>query len=275
MDAYAKAAREVPHAEAPHEHLSPWPLFLAIGVIGLYYGVLFRGPILGLSILMFLAALYGWIYEDYNRWRQAPAHAEEPPLAPDASFARKMLARPVAWWGVIIFLLTEIMLFGGLFGVYFSAKAASPTWPPQGAPELPVFATGINTVILVSSGVTMHVGIMFLKRNNRTLFLMLFAATIGLGVTFLYNQVTEYLELFHGGFNLSSRVYGASFFALTGVHGAHVTAGLAGLTAVFSRGMLGQFDAKRHLGIEGVAIYWHFVDFVWIFLYLVIYVRVI
>jgi cytochrome c oxidase subunit 3 len=136
-------------------------------------------------------------------------------------------------------------------------------------------ATGINTAILVSSGDTMHLGIMALRRDNRPWFLAMFAATIFLGLVFLYNQVVEYLELFHHGFNLDSGVYGAAFFSLTGVHGAHVTAGLAGLVAVFGRGLAGQFDSKRHLGVEGVAIYWHFVDVVWIFLFLVIYVRVI
>src|SRR5258706_10512930 len=138
MDAYSKTAREVPHAEAPHEHLSPWPLFVAIGVIALYYGLLFKGPILGLSILMFLAALYGWLFEDFSHWKKAPAHGAEAELPAEASFAQKLLAKPVAWWGVIIFLLTEIMLFGGLFTVYFLGKANAATWNPV---ELPVFKT--------------------------------------------------------------------------------------------------------------------------------------
>jgi len=274
VHSYGKVAREVPPAPAHHEHLSPWPLFLALGIMLLYYGVIFKGPVLGIAVILVLAALYGWVYEDYTTWRRAPQHAEEE-LPDDASLMRKWMAKPVAWWGVILFLLTEIMLFGGLFVVYFTAHASSPVWPPASAPELPVFATGINTAILVSSGVTMHVGIMFLKRNYRTAFLVLFAATIALGALFLFNQVAEYIELFGEGFNLSSGVYGASFFALTGVHGAHVTAGIGGLTGVFTRGLFGQFNAKRHTGIEGVALYWHFVDFVWIFLYLVIYVRVV
>ncbi len=275
MHANAKTAREVPSAKAPHEHLSPWPIFIAIGVIGLYYGVLFRGPILGLAILMFLAALYGWLFEDYSHWKKAPAHSEEAELPSDASFARKMLAKPVGWWGVVIFLLTEIMLFGGLFTLYFLSKASASQWPPAGTPDLPVMKTGINTVILVSSGFTMHIGIWFLKRSSRVAFLTLFAATIVLGITFLYNQVTEYLELMGQGLTLASGSYGGPFYLLTGVHGAHVTAGIAGLVGVFSRSLFGQFDAKRHTGIEGVAIYWHFVDVVWIFLYLVIYLRVI
>lgn len=271
MSEYPKVAREVAHA--PHEHLSPWPLFVAIGTISLYYGVLFHGPVLGIAVLLFLSGIYGWIYEDYMHWKRPAAAAEEHALPADSGFLKKMLARPVAWWGVIIFLLTEIMLFGALFTFYFTAKIGQSSWPPSGVPELPVFSTGINTAILVSSGFTMHVGIMFLKRNSRTMFLVMFGATIALGGLFLYNQVTEYLDLMGEGFSLSSGTYGAAFYTLTGVHGAHVTAGLAGLTAVLARSLLGQFDAKRHLGIEGVAIYWHFVDFVWIFLYIVIYLR--
>ena len=243
-------------------------------MILLYYGVIFRGPVLGLGVLMFLAALYGWIYEDYTTWRKGGVAHEVHEPDPDAGLLQRLVARPGAWWGVVIFLLTEIMLFGGLFALYFTAKTGQSVWPPASAPPLPVGATFINTLILVASGFTMHFGIMFLKRESRTGFLVMFAATLALGGTFLYNQVIEYLELMHEGFNVTSGVYGGSFYMLTGIHGAHVTAGLAGLTAVFARGVLGQFDAKRHLGIETVAIYWHFVDIVWIFLFLVIYVRV-
>jgi cytochrome c oxidase subunit 3 len=281
--AYAKAApgtadaahAGAPHAEAPHEHLSPWPFFIAMSVLVLYYGVIFRGPMLGLGVLFFLASVYGWVYEDYMAWKKGGAHVEEHAVDPDASTLQKWIAKPGAWWGIVIFLLTEVMLFGGLFALYFNAKAGKAEWPPAGSPTLPVMNTGVNTAILVASGFTMHFGIMALKRNMRTMFLALFAATIFLGAWFLFNQVTEYLELMGEGFNVSSGVYGGAFYALTGVHGAHVTAGLAGLTCVFVRGALGQFDAKRHLGIEGVAIYWHFVDVVWIFLYLVIYVRIL
>jgi cytochrome c oxidase subunit 3 len=112
---------------------------------------------------------------------------------------------------------------------------------------------------------------MALRRDSRTWFLLLYFATIVLGATFLFNQVSEYLSLFGEGFNLSSGVYGASFYLLTGVHGAHVTAGLVGLMVVFGRGLSGQFTKGRHIGLEGVAIYWHFVDFVWIFLFIVVY----
>jgi len=265
-------AREAPHGEAPQEHLSPWPLAVAIGTILLYYGVLFRGPVLGLAIVVFLSALYGWLYEDYSKWRKGPSEQEEHKvLAGDAHLIERLLSRPTAWWGVVIFLLTEIMLFGGLFALYFNAQNGAKEWPPAGAVELPVFNTFVNTVLLVSSGVTMHVGMMALRRDSRSWFLILYFATIVLGGVFLFNQVTEYLTLFEEGFNLSSGVYGASFYLLTGVHGAHVTAGLVGLMAVFGRGLSGQFTGHRHIGLEGVAIYWHFVDFVWIFLFVVVY----
>jgi cytochrome c oxidase subunit 3 len=266
-------AREVPHGEEPHEHLSPWPLAVGIGVALLYYGILFRGPALGLAIIVFLSALYGWLYEDYSRWRKGPSEQEEHKELPaDASRFQRMLARPTAWWGVVIFLLTEIMLFGGLFAIYFNAQNASPAWPPKGAVELPVFSTFLNTVLLISSGVTMHLGMIALRRQSRTWFLVLYLGTIILGAGFLFNQISEYIGLFGEGFNLSSGVYGASFYLLTGVHGAHVTAGLVGLIVVFGRGLSGQFNKERHIGLEGVAIYWHFVDFVWIFLFIVVYV---
>ena len=265
-------AKEAHAPAAHHEHMSPWPPVLALGTLLLYFGVIFHGWVLGLGIILFLVALFGWILEDYTRWKDPSLdyheHIEPPE---DASFLARWMARPVAWWGIVLFLLTEIMLFGALFGLYFVSRAAAGGFPPAGAPQLPVFATGINTAILVSSGFTMHFGIMAMRRGSRTWFLGMFALTIFLGGLFLYNQVSEYLELFHEGFSLSSGVYGAAFFSLTGVHGAHVTAGLAGLTAVFLRGMGGQFDGKRHMGVEGVSIYWHFVDIVWIFLFLVIY----
>ncbi len=285
MHATAHEASHDEGAHDPSEHLSPWPPIISLGVLLLYFGVIFRGPVLGAGIILFLAALYGWITQDYVKWKKAPGagHAEEEHILPAPGGERKLfanwvaraVARPAAWWGIVLFLLTEIMLFGALFALYFVSKAQYATFPPEGSPELPVFATGVNTVILVSSGVTMHLGIMALRKDNRAWFLVMFALTIALGLTFLYNQVNEYLELFAEDFNLSSGVYGASFFSLTGVHGAHVTAGLAGLVAVFGRGLGGQFDSKRHMGVEGVAIYWHFVDAVWIFLYAVIYLRLI
>jgi cytochrome c oxidase subunit 3 len=282
--AHEAASHEEPHD--PAEHLSAWPPIISLGVLLLYFGVIFGGPVLGAGIVLFLAALYGWVTQDYAHWKKAPhgGHAEEGHLLPRArdaeagrfaNWVQRAVARPTAWWGIMLFLLTEIMLFGALFALYFISKAQYNPFPPEGAPELPVVATGINTAILVSSGVTMHLGIMALRKDNRTWFLAMFALTIVLGLAFLYNQVTEYLELFHEGFNLDSGVYGAAFFSLTGVHGAHVTAGLAGLVAVFGRGLGGQFNSKRHMGVEAVAIYWHFVDFVWIFLYVIIYVRII
>jgi len=285
MHAAAHEASAHEEVHDPAEHLSPWPLVISIGVLFLYFGIIFGGPVLGAGIILFLSALYGWITQDYVHWKKhpAPGHGVEGHILPGgraersrlANWVADLVAKPTAWWGIVLFLLTEIMLFGALFALYFVSKGQYAEFPPAGAPELPVLATLVNTIILVSSGATMHIGLIALRKDNRQGFLAMFAATIFLGLAFLYNQVTEYLDLFHEGFTLDSGVYGAAFFSLTGVHGAHVTAGLAGLVAVFGRGLAGQFDSKRHLGVEGVAIYWHFVDIVWIFLFLVIYVRVI
>jgi cytochrome c oxidase subunit III len=247
-----------------HHHLSPWALFVALSAPIFAIGVITTPWILIVGGLLLAASITGWIYEDYKEFPKGPNPLTQPTQGEKGN----------GWWGVVAFLATEVILFGSIFGVWFAARALSPVgWPPIGTPDLPVVFTAVNTLILISSGVVMHWGEVGLKKGNRKRFLMGFGGAIILGTVFLAGQVYEYIELIEHGFLLGTNIYTTTFYMLTGTHGIHVAGGLIFLTIVFVRGALGQFDATRHEAVQAAAYYWHFVDIVWIFLFVVVYLE--
>ena len=130
----------------------------------------------------------------------------------------------------------------------------------------------INTLLLLSSGVTVTIAHWALKENKRGLLIGWVAATVLLGVTFLGLQAWEYTHAIHElNLKLSTGAYGSTFFMLTGFHGFHVIVGMLMLFFITIRLMRGHFSAERHFGFEGAAWYWHFVDVVWLFLYTLVY----
>ena len=136
-------------------------------------------------------------------------------------------------------------------------------------PWLPLW----NTVILLTSSFTVHVAHTGLKEGKRDVFLRYLGITVMLGFLFLCLQVAEYYEAYaHYGLTLQSGIYGTTFFMLTGFHGAHVTLGTAMLLIQFIRGLKGQFSSDDHFGFEAASWYWHFVDVVWLGLFLVVYI---
>ncbi len=173
--------------------------------------------------------------------------------------------------GMLLFIGSEIMLFGSFFAVYFFVRVANPNapsgWPP--APyEFPVFVAGINTAILVTSSFTMHWALQSIKRGRRPAFLAGMVLTFVMGLAFLLTQVIEYL---HVGFNTGDGAFASVFFGLTGLHGAHVAIGLTLLGMVIIRGFRGHFSPEHHHGVELPGIYWHFVDIMWIVVYSTVY----
>ena len=173
--------------------------------------------------------------------------------------------------GMLLFIGSEIMLFGSFFAVYFFVRVANPNapseWPP--APyEFPVFVAGINTAILVTSSFTMHWALQSIKRGQRPAFLAGMVLTFVMGLAFLLTQVIEYL---HVGFNTGDGAFASVFFGLTGLHGAHVAVGLSLLLMVIIRGFRGHFSPEHHHGVELPGIYWHFVDVMWIVVYATVY----
>ena len=130
----------------------------------------------------------------------------------------------------------------------------------------------INTVILVTSSVTVTFAHWALKKNQRILLGVWLAITVALGATFLSLQVVEYMHAYTElGLNLGAGIYGSTFFMLTGFHGAHVTMGTIMLTVMLFRCMTGHFTPENHFGFEATSWYWHFVDVIWLFLFTFVY----
>ena len=182
--------------------------------------------------------------------------------------------------GMYIFLASEVMFFGSLFAMYFYLFGSHLVWPPPPPASEPEFYVNwwpiptINTVILLSSGVTCHFGLEALRHNNRSRFFLLWIATIILGFAFEGGQLYEFIAAFGRGLDLTANSFASAFFIMTGVHGAHVLGGLILLLLILYRAARGQFSPQNHVGVAAVTLYWHFVDVVWIFLFGILYLGV-
>ncbi|WP_292977098.1 cytochrome c oxidase subunit 3 [Nitrosomonas sp.] len=267
---------------------SKWPiigstalLFMAFGAaftmskLPLGYGLL----ITGLVILAFL--IYGWFREVALESEAGKYKAKE-----DKSFR----------WSMGWFIFSEVMFFASFFGALFYMRVLSVPWLAGSEQELlwPGFAGGwptagpgfdekftpmgawgipaINTTLLLTSGVTITLAHWALKKNDRGALKLWLFATIALGLTFLGFQIYEYGHAYAElNLKLTSGAYGSTFFMLTGFHGFHVTVGTIMLIAIFFRCLNGHFKPEHHFGFEGVAWYWHFVDVVWLGLFIFVY----
>jgi cytochrome c oxidase subunit 3 len=173
--------------------------------------------------------------------------------------------------GMVLFIASEVMFFGGLFGAYFTIRSAATQWPPEGTPHLETWYAAVLTAILVSSSVTMQFGVWAIRKNDQRKLILWLAASLLLGAIFLAGQANEYRTLIHEGMTLSSGVFGSTFYTLTGFHGAHVAGGAAFILIVLLRARSGQFTARYHDTVEMASYYWHFVDVVWLGLFSTIY----
>ena len=172
--------------------------------------------------------------------------------------------------GMVLFIASEVMFFGGLFAMYFNIRAdAGSDWPPAGLEHLHATVPAFFTCVLLLSSVTMHIAVMSIRRGNVKALTRWVAITLLLGVIFLAGQVYDYSTLH---FTIRDGVYGSSFYTLTGFHGAHVFGGAVYLFIVLMRSMTGQFSKSHHAAVEGASMYWHFVDVVWIALFFTLYV---
>jgi cytochrome c oxidase subunit 3 len=192
--------------------------------------------------------------------------------------------------GMFLFIASEAMLFGSFFTAYFFIRVVNPEatiiqadrwaeWLPCKAPlvdgvceagfyEFPVFVAGVNTAILVTSSFTMHWALQSIKRGERNGLRAGLVLTIAMGLAFLLTQMIEYA---HVGFNTGDGAFASAFFGLTGLHGAHVFVGLTILTVMAARAFRGHFTPEHHHGVELAGIYWHFVDIMWIIVYVTVY----
>lgn len=171
-------------------------------------------------------------------------------------------------FGIFVFLFAEGMIFFGLFAAYLIYKATAPVWPPEGV-ERELFLPAINTAILVSSSFVINQGNAAIKKNDVKSLRIWLAATAIMGAIFLAGQAYEYSHLNYG---LTTNLYASSFFVMTGFHGLHVCFGVLLIAAVLWRSLKpGHYSSTSHFGVEAAEIYWHFVDIIWIILFVLLY----
>ena len=172
--------------------------------------------------------------------------------------------------GMLLFIISEIMVFGAFFTAYFFIRVVSgDQWFPVHGDKLPVAVAGFNTAVLVSSSFTMHWAQTSIKNGHRWGLKAGILSTFLLGLTFLFIQVNEYV---HIGFAPHDFAQASVFYGLTGLHGAHVFVGLTLLAMVTVRSWRGHYSPEEHRGVEVPGIYWHFVDIMWLFVYSSVYV---
>nr|YP_010502214.1 cytochrome c oxidase subunit III [Leocrates chinensis]UXC96459.1 cytochrome c oxidase subunit III [Leocrates chinensis] len=244
---------------------SPWPLTGSIGALVLTIGLTSwfhgRGMICMLmGLLIILLTMVQW-WRDVVREGTFLGHHTSP--------VTKGLR-----WGMILFITSEVLFFFAFFWAFFHSSLAPAVelgcmWPPAGIDPINPFSVPLlNTTVLLASGVTVtwaHHGLMEGDRKGAIQGLMM---TVALGVYFTALQAAEYYE---APFTIADSVYGSTFFVATGFHGLHVLIGSSFLAVCLLRVLAHHFSPGHHFGFEAAAWYWHFVDVVWIFLYLCIY----
>ena len=200
----------------------------------------------------------------------AGGHAHEHHGPPPANRSSRV---DPAMLGMLLFIISEIMVFGAFFTAYFFIRVVHsgqppPHWFPIQGHELPKAVAGVNTAILLSSSITMHWAQTGIKKGNHFALKAGMFTTFMLGATFLFIQINEYV---HVGFAPQDFAQATIFYGLTGLHGAHVFIGLTLLLMVNIRAFRGHFSPEEHRGVEVPGIYWHFVDVMWIVVYTTVY----
>uniref|UniRef100_UPI0030E3A973 cytochrome c oxidase subunit III n=1 Tax=Byasa confusa TaxID=3078925 RepID=UPI0030E3A973 len=244
---------------------SPWPLTGSIGVMTLMTGMIkwfhnYNFYLMSLGYFIILLTMYQW-------WRD---------ICREGTFQGKhtILVSKGLRWGMILFIISEVFFFISFFWAFFHSSLSpnieiGASWPPLNIiPFNPFQIPLLNTIILISSGITItwaHHAIMENNFSQMTQGLML---TILLGIYFSILQAYEYIE---APFSIADSIYGSTFFMATGFHGLHVIIGTIFLSICFIRHLNFHFSSNHHFGFEAAAWYWHFVDVVWLFLYISIY----
>jgi cytochrome c oxidase subunit III len=278
-------------------HSSPWPIYGSVGLFALMLGAVSfmnewaSGWAFLPGALLILSLFFFWFRTVINESENGMYN-----LDVDRSFRM----------GMIWFIMSEVLFFAVFFGALFYARQLSipwlsgdgvkifnglllwpdfnAAWPTNGPGVVGGHADGTfetipafglpawNTAILLTSGVTITIAHHALRSGNRMLLNIFLAATWILGFIFVFLQAEEYMHAYQElGLKLSTGIYGATFFMLTGFHGLHVTIGAIMLTVIWFRCLKGHFTPQRHFAFEAVAWYWHFVDVVWLILFVFVY----
>lgn len=174
--------------------------------------------------------------------------------------------------GLLTFLVSESLMFGGFFATYLFLRGGAAEWPPAGT-EVELLVPTINTIILVSSSFVIHLGDTAIKKNDVKGLRLWYLVTAAMGTVFLLGQAYEYLSL---GYGLTTNVFSNCFYLMTGFHGLHVFIGLLLILGVLWRSRRdGHYSNTKHVGVEMAEIYWHFVDIIWIILFSLLYILTI
>jgi cytochrome c oxidase subunit 3 len=276
----------------PHE--TKWPFLNTVALIVLFIGLAnyMNGYMSGMSIMLtglvlVLIITYGWFSEVVRESESGTYNAQV-----DISFR----------WGMVWFIFSEVMFFAAFFGALYYARELSLPWlggdgskvstnivlwpqfenvwpsngPTNAGGDFTLMKAGgipaINTLILLTSGLTVTWAHHGLKEQNRNKLIYGLALTVLLGFIFVGFQAYEYMHAYNDlNLKMTSGIYGSTFYMLTGFHGFHVTLGAIMLTVILFRCMKGHFSGDNHFGFEAVAWYWHFVDVVWLGLFVFVY----
>ena len=251
-------------AEYGEEHWSRWPIVVAAGAGIALWGLLMGLPALLLGTGILTAAFVGWGHESLRGREVIEAIGEKWPFD-------RLENVSLGMW---IFIFGEIAFFGTLFGAYVFLRMNSPltgfVWPRPGEVHN-IFWGGFNTIILLTSGLTMVFALTFARRGSYRGLQGSLVATFALGAFFMVNKAFEWHELFASGFTFSTSTASGIYYVLTGVHGAHVIAGLVALTYVMVKALKASSTTQASGAVEIFGIYWGMVDAVWVFLFPLLY----
>jgi cytochrome c oxidase subunit 3 len=173
--------------------------------------------------------------------------------------------------GMMIFLASWAMMFSALFFAYGFVRSRAVMWPPPGVPALPIALPAVNTLVLLASSFTFARGLRELKQGRRRAFPVWVVATFVLGAVFLGLQLHVWRAVAASGLTLNSSMYGSVFYSLTTFHALHVGVGLLLLLWVFARSLFGSYSEHNYINIRLITMFWHFVDVVWILMFVSIY----
>lgn len=190
-------------------------------------------------------------------------------LADDALYTE---VRDQRLLGFLFFLISDVIIFSSFIYGYIYLRSTVQVWPPPGIDPAALYVAGVNSIVLFGSGATMHYAMEYFKHGNRRRFVGYMIATIVLGSLFLSGQAYEYTSLIKAGTVWPGSIYGASFFTLTGLHGFHVLIGVVFLITVLTQTLRGTYTPNRYFGLTAAALYWHFVDVIWVVLFSLLYV---
>lgn len=242
----------------PIWHTSYWPMILSFGVLFLvplsFMGYfVYQSPgmavvSLGIGLPLTVISIIGWIKESIeDKHGYSEGHSV---------------------WAMPVFIASEGIIFAAFFAAYWIMRFSAPSWPPAGTPDKKFIIPVIMTIVLLVSSVTIHISENKMEHNDRGGFLTWLFITILLGLVFLGFSAYEWTDLFHKDFNLKTNIYSTAYYSITGFHGLHVLVGICIFLCILLLLLKGKISKPF---VNSAAIYWHFVDIIWLFVVTQVY----